>query len=119
VVHVFQKATLVGVGTLYLILAGRFMLEGVGGGGGGLASHLGGPDAKAIWNSAWICVSAAVVWVPVVAVHTLGDIAPVSILGTLASATTVATAVGISLAVHPVTAGARRSHPARAWCTRL
>lgn len=41
VVHVFHKATLFGVASLFLILAAEFLLEGIGGGpDGGFAPHL-------------------------------------------------------------------------------
>ena len=104
VVHVFQKAALVGVATLFLILAGHFMLEGVGGGGGGLAPQLAGVfvNSKKWWTNIWTMVSAGVVALPVVLVYTLGDITPVTALGALATLATVVSVVIVSAAVVPV-----------------
>ena len=104
VVHVFHKGVLLGVTTLFLILSGLFLLEGLGGGGGGLAPRLGSPEAAAAWTTAWTRLSAGGVWVPVVSIHTLGEIAPVTLLGALASAVTVLAAVLVSLSVYPVSA---------------
>lgn len=103
VVHVFHKATLFGVATLFLILAGQFLVEGIGGGGGGLAPHLAdmGHDVE-WWTNIWTVVSAGVVALPVVLVYTLGEIAPVTALGAFASLVTVVSVVIVSTAVVPV-----------------
>lgn len=97
VVHLFHKATLVGVATLFLILAAKFLVDGVGGGGGGFAPSLGSPAAKEAWTKRWTIIAAAVGAVPVVLVRTLGEIGPVTLMGALASVLTVVVVSGCPL----------------------
>ena len=70
VVQIFHKATLLGVTTIFLILAGKFLLEGIGGGGDGLYhDSFGSSDDDDVrrWQQTWTLVSAAVVLVPMLA----------------------------------------------------
>lgn len=101
VVHLFHKATLFGVSTLFLILSSKFLMEGLGGAGEGLVASIG--DDEAVWQQRWTAISAGLVLLPVLAFRTLGEIAPLSALGMTASVATVVVVVVVSLKVMPVT----------------
>ena len=100
VVHFFHKATLFGVSTLFLILAGKFLCEGLGGGGEGLVPSIGNDEAA--WTQNWTVVATAVMLVPMLLLRSIGEIAPLSALGMSASATTVVVVVACSLLLAPI-----------------
>ena len=103
VVHVFHKATLFGVTTIFLILAAKFLTEGVGGGGEGLVASLGNDAAH--WGRVWTAVSAGLLLLPVVGLDTIAEIAPLSALGMLASLLTVLVVTCFSIGLAPLTLG--------------
>ena len=106
VVHVFHKATLFGVATIFLILAGAFLVEGIGGGGEGFASAaLANEEEK--WTKIWTGIAAALALVPLVGLRTLREIAPLAALGLLASALTILVVVVESAILLPVTNATR------------
>ena len=79
-VHVFHKATLLGVATIFLILAGKFLLEGIGGGGEGLLRSQIDTDEHA-WQIRWTVISGCLVLAPVLAFRTIREIAPLAAFG--------------------------------------
>lgn len=86
VVHVFHKATLLGVTTIFLILAGKFLTEGIGGQGEGFFKDLNaGDDESATWTKRWTIISAVIVAIPVISFKTIGEIAPLAAFGLSAS----------------------------------
>lgn len=104
-VHIFHKATLVGVCTLFLILAAKFLMEGIGGGGNdGFFPSLGdgSPESVTKWTRIWTGVSLAVVCVPVVFVKTLKEISLVAGIGATASMLTVLVTVILSMVLYPI-----------------
>ena len=103
VVNVFQKSTLVGVSTIFLILAGKFLLEGIGGGGEGLYGDLGTASTAEQWQHRWTIISGCVVMIPVVGIKTLNEIAPLAAFGLLASFLLVVQVVVFSVVLHPIT----------------
>ena len=104
-VHIFHKATLVGVCTLFLILAAKFLMEGIGGGGNdGFFPSLGdgSPESVTKWTRIWTGVSLAVVCIPVVFVKTLKEISLVAGIGATASLLTVLVTLVLSIALYPI-----------------
>jgi len=102
-VQIFHKATLLGVTTIFLILSGKFLLEGIGGDGEGVASHLGGPGDTAKWTTRWTLVSAGIVMIPVVCLRSIGEIAPLAAFGMTASMICVLEVVIFAFLLKPVT----------------
>ena len=102
VVHVFHKATLFGVATIFLILAGAFLVEGIGGGGEGFAGAAIAGDVKK-WTQVWTAIAAGIALVPLVGLRTLREIAPLAALGLLASSLTILIVVVESAILLPVT----------------
>jgi len=102
-VHFFHKATLFGVATIFLILAGAFLVEGVGGGGEGFIPSLGDPDDEVIWTQRWTAISAGVALVPLCTFRTLREIAPLAALGMVASCLTVLIVVVEAALLYPIT----------------
>lgn len=103
VVQIFHKATLFGVATIFLILAGAFLVEGIGGGGEGFIPSLGGPDDEVVWTQCWTAISAGLALVPMCAFRTLREIAPLAALGMIASSLTVLIVVVESAVLYPIT----------------
>ena len=85
VVHVFHKATLLGVTTIFLILAGKFLTEGIGGQGDGFFKDLGSGESTATWTKRWTIISACIVAIPVISFKSIGEIAPLAAFGLSAS----------------------------------
>ena len=109
IVHIFHKATLLGVTSIFLVLASKFMLEGIGGNGEGFVPSLGSEsDAVKVracivysffvhthsalhvlfsrqWQKIWAVVASVIVWIPLVFVKTMKEITPLAIVGLLAS----------------------------------
>ena len=103
IVHIFHKATLLGVTTLFLILTAKFLLEGIGGGGEGLVKSLGGKAHELKWQRIWCGVSGAVVLVPVLAVRNLGEMAPLAAFGMATSIAVVLVVIVLAITVSPIT----------------
>jgi hypothetical protein len=72
--------------------------------GGGLDRSLGGNSTAASvqWTRSWTIASAAIGWIPIVTVHSLGEIAPVTILGATMNVVIMVVVVAFAVIVHPV-----------------
>eukprot|EP00945_MAST-04E_sp_MAST-4E-sp1_P000396 g396.t1 len=106
IVQIFHKATLVGVTTIFLILAGKFLLEGIGGGGEGfLADSIGSSSPVDIskWTKIWTIVSASLLLFPVALIPTMGEIAPLAAFGLLATGFVVLEIIAFAFIFGPVT----------------
>lgn len=102
IVQIFHKATLVGVTTLFLILAGKFLLEALGGDGDGMVFKTVDPGR---FTKLWTGVAGIVVWIPVVAFKTMKEIAPLAIFGIATSMLVVVVVVVFSFMLYPITPG--------------
>lgn len=105
-VQVFHKATLLGVTTIFLILAGKFLLEGMGGGGEGFLGDSIGSNSvedQELWMRRWTLVSAGLVWFPVVFIPTMKEVAPLAAFGLLATMLCVVEVVLFAFIIGPIT----------------
>lgn len=102
VVHIFHKATLFGVSCIFLILAGAFLVEGIGGGGEGFAGA-GFTGGEKAWTQRWTAIGAVIALVPLVGLRTLREVAPLAALGLLGSTLTIGLVVVESAILYPVT----------------
>ena len=103
VVHIFHKATLLGVTTIFLVLIAKFLLEGIGGGGEGFVPGLGHAGQAVVWQQRWGLVAAGIVLVPVVFLDTMRELTPLSLFGFLASLLCVVEITVFALIIQPVT----------------
>ncbi|GMI53623.1 hypothetical protein TeGR_g6357 [Tetraparma gracilis] len=72
-VQIFHKFTLFGVSSIFLILAAKFLTEGLGGDGDGLLDHTSFFSPGTDWTKIWTIVSAICVLFPVIYYRTLGE----------------------------------------------
>eukprot|EP01063_Lacrimia_lanifica_P016457 TRINITY_DN22_c0_g1_i4.p1 TRINITY_DN22_c0_g1~~TRINITY_DN22_c0_g1_i4.p1 ORF type:complete len:480 (+),score=63.34 TRINITY_DN22_c0_g1_i4:46-1485(+) len=110
VVHVFHKATLLGVSTLFVIVTATFLFEVIGGGGGGLVPGLGSKDTEALWQTRWRVVTGAAVLIPVVSIKTLNEMPVLAAFGLGTTLLTVLCVVVLAVAVSPLS-----ESKVRAW----
>ena len=101
-VQVFHKLTLVGVTTIFLILAAKFLMEGIGGSGEGFVPDLGSQDDAKTWQTRWTLISAALVAVPVVLIPNMGEIAPLAAFGLFCTFACVIEIVVFALVFQPI-----------------
>eukprot|EP00518_Triparma_eleuthera_P017592 CAMPEP_0197546008 /NCGR_PEP_ID=MMETSP1320-20131121/809_1 /TAXON_ID=91990 /ORGANISM="Bolidomonas sp., Strain RCC2347" /LENGTH=408 /DNA_ID=CAMNT_0043105555 /DNA_START=169 /DNA_END=1393 /DNA_ORIENTATION=+ len=101
-VQFFHKATLFGVSTIFLVLAAKFLLEGLGGGGEGILNHAVDFDPSIDWTSVWTIVAAAFVLFPVVYYRTLGENHVLSLLGALSTVLAIAVVVFFAIYLNPI-----------------
>lgn len=99
IVQVFHKATLVGVTTIFLILAAKFLLEGLGGGGDGMLFHV---HDTVRFTNIWTVVAGVIVWIPVITFKTLKEIAPLAIFGIATSMACVVVVVVFAFLLYPI-----------------
>eukprot|EP00939_MAST-03C_sp_MAST-3C-sp1_P003315 g3315.t1 len=87
IVQIFHKATLLGVTTIFLILCGKFLLEGIGGDGKEGLFDFGHEDdnGRSRWQVYFTCMSAGLVLIPVLSLKHLGETAPLAAFGLAAS----------------------------------
>jgi len=100
-VHVFHKATLLGVSTLFLILAAKFLLEGIGGGGseGIFPTQIG--SNKIVWTRNWTLIAGAIVAVPVVGLRSFKELPMLTALGVCATVVCVVSVVVCAVLAYP------------------
>ncbi|GMI06379.1 hypothetical protein TrLO_g3728 [Triparma laevis f. longispina] len=103
-VQFFHKSTLFGVSTIFLVLAAKFLLEGLGGGGEGILNHAVTFDPSVDWTSVWTLVAGAFVLFPVVYYRTLGEYHVLSLLGALSTVLAVVVVVFFAIYLNPITA---------------
>lgn len=82
-VQVFHKSTLVGVTTIFLILAGKFLMEGIGGSGEGFVPNLGTPEDASEWQTRWTLVTAGIVAIPVTLIPNMSEMHSLAAFGLL------------------------------------
>ena len=113
VVQVFHKATLLGVTTIFLILAGKFFLEGIGGGGDGLYHNAFGSSSDedvAAWQKRWTCIGAAVVLVPMLCVGSVKEVWPLAAFGLFSTFMAVIVVVVSAAVLTPITLERAHDH---------
>ena len=101
----FYVAQLFGVGCIFLVLVGKFMLEGLGGGGEGLFPSMGGAAQVGRFTKMWTGVAAAACYLPAVGCRTLSEAHGLAVLGLVATAATVGVVVFYAFHLHPVEVG--------------
>merc|ERR1711971_102739 len=99
-VHVFHKATLLGVSTLFLILAAKFLLEGIGGGGEGIFPTQIGSDAL-VWTRNWTLIAGCIVSIPVVCLRSFKELPMLTALGVTATLVCVVSVVICAILAYP------------------
>eukprot|EP00943_MAST-04B_sp_MAST-4B-sp1_P002120 g2120.t1 len=82
-VQIFHKSTLVGVTTIFLILAGKFLMEGIGGSGEGFVPNLGTAEDASEWQTRWTLITAGIVAVPVTLIPNMSEMHSLALFGLL------------------------------------
>mmetsp|Transcript_8157 Transcript_8157/g.14789 ORF Transcript_8157/g.14789 Transcript_8157/m.14789 type:complete len:446 (+) Transcript_8157:50-1387(+) len=101
-VQFFHKSTLFGVSTIFLVLAAKFLLEGLGGDGEGILNHAVTFDPSVDWTSVWTLLSAGCVLFPVVYYRTLGENHVLSLLGAMSTVLAILVVVFFAIYLNPI-----------------
>jgi vesicular inhibitory amino acid transporter len=104
-VQFFHKATLFGVATIFLILAAKFLTEGLGGQGEGILNHTSLFDDDAYdWTKIWTVASAVLVLLPCLYYRQMGENKLLAFLGAASTVVVVIIVVAFAIILSPLKA---------------